>query len=662
MKILLIEDDYALITLLTRSLSAQHHIVDAVKDGEMGWTYASTFDYNLIILDIMLPKLDGISLCQKLRSEGYTMPILLLTAQDHITAKVQGLDAGADDYVVKPFDITELIARVRALLRRGDTNSLPLLSWGDLALNPSSCDVTYNCQLLTLTTKEYDLLELLLRDSSHVFSSDEIIDRLWSSDDFPAEATVRSHLRRLRHKLQAAGAPADVIGTIHGRGYYLKAPTTNHIPEQNSDHQAENKESKPPLITEEYSDKQQEQQYLAFLQETWITTKLQCLASLTELAGVLDQLTIGSATYPEQQQAYQLAHKLVGTLGVFYLFSAMEIARKIELLLKRSTLISPVAATVLPTLVAELTTLVTTNNPRIDPPRIDPPKLDCQPNNPSSAMASTLLLIDLDPALNLAITSMATEQEYRAITLSSAWATTTSKIASPPETIDNYLANISADNIFLPTVVLIRMIANEKPRHNDYLNLMHNIHQQFPHWSTLVLSNSDGLNERLEVAQNGSNFLAVNHLSNTQIFTAATALWRSATIPIKVMVVDDDEDWLRLVPQLLQPWEMQVTTLADPPQFWQVLELVQPDVLILDIKMPGINGLELCQILRSDPHWQHLPVLFLTAAQEASTQQQAFQVGADDYLCKPLPAKELAQRIRHRWVRFQTKQVAAISG
>lgn len=209
MKILLIEDDNALIALLTRSLNSQHHIVDAVTDGEVGWVYASTFDYHLIILDIMLPKMDGISLCQKLRAAGHTTPILLLTAQDQITAKVQGLDAGADDYVVKPFDIAELIARVRALLRRSSLNASPLLSWGDLVLNPSSCEVTYNAQPLMLTTKEYDLLELFLRDSSHVFSSTEIMDRLWSSDDFPAEATVRSHLRRLRHKLQAVGAPPN---------------------------------------------------------------------------------------------------------------------------------------------------------------------------------------------------------------------------------------------------------------------------------------------------------------------------------------------------------------------------------------------------------------------------------------------------------------------
>jgi DNA-binding response OmpR family regulator/HPt (histidine-containing phosphotransfer) domain-containing protein len=656
MKILLIEDDDALINLLTRSLSDQHHIVDAVKDGEMGWTYASTFDYNLIILDIMLPKLDGISLCKKLRSEGYTMPILLLTAQDQTIAKVQGLDAGADDYVAKPFDITELIARVRALLRRGNTNSWPLLSWGDLALNPSSCDVTYDGQLLTLTTKEYDLLEMLLRDSSHVFSSDEIIDRLWSSDDFPAEATVRSHLRRLRRKLQSAGAPADIIGTIHGRGYYLKSPKLNHCKEQNIYSQVSSNESSPPIINKEQSDKQQEQQYLAFLQETWVTTKPECLERLTELAEIFDRLIAGNADYPEQQQAYQLAHKLTGTLGVFYLFSAMEIARKIELLLKQSILLSPAEAAILPALLAELNKSVTGNNPSIEPPN-----LESQQNDQSSAVISTLLLIDLDPALSLAITSMATEQECRIITLCSSWASISSKTVSLSETVDSYLANISADAIFLPTVVLISFTASKKTKRDEYLNLIHNMHERFSHWSILVLSKNNELNERLSVAQNGAKFLDSNHLSNKQIFTTATGLWRSATAPIKVMVVDDDADWLRLIPQLLQPWEMQVTTLADPPQFWTVLELVQPDVLILDIQMPTINGLELCQILRSDPHWQHLPVLFLTASQEPNTQQQAFRAGADDYLCKPLSANELAQRIRHRWVRFQARQVVVTS-
>lgn len=228
MKILVVEDDEVLVAVLTKSLTAHHYVVDVVKDGEMGWIYGSTFEYDLIVLDIVLPKIDGLCLCQRLRTEGYTTPILLLTSQNASTAKVIGLDAGADDYVVKPFDVAELIARIRALLRRSQTSSLPLLVWGELLLNPSTCEVSYDGQALTLTNKEYELLELLLRDSQHLLSADEILDRLWSSDEFPSEATVRSHIRRLRHKLVAVGAPSDFIATVHGRGYYLKAPNTGN--------------------------------------------------------------------------------------------------------------------------------------------------------------------------------------------------------------------------------------------------------------------------------------------------------------------------------------------------------------------------------------------------------------------------------------------------
>jgi DNA-binding response OmpR family regulator len=125
------------------------------------------------------------------------------------------------------------------------------------------------------------------------------------------------------------------------------------------------------------------------------------------------------------------------------------------------------------------------------------------------------------------------------------------------------------------------------------------------------------------------------------------------------MVVDDDLQWLRALPQLLQPWGLTVTTLADPQQFWTVLQLVQPDALVLDVKMPEINGLELCQVLRSDIHWQRLPILFLSANNNPIAQQEAFSVGADDYLCKPMLGSELAQRIRHRLARLQAGPVAS---
>ncbi len=636
MKILLIEDDDSLSTLLTRSLHSQHYIVDAVKDGEIGWTYATTFDYDSIILDIMLPRLDGISLCQRLRGAGHTTPILLLTAQDTTTAKVQGLDAGADDYMVKPFDLAELIARVRALRRRGSNNSLPLLSWGDLLLNPSTCNVSYNGQSLTLTTKEYDLLELFLRDSYHVFSSDEIIDRLWSSDDFPAEATVRSHLRRLRHKLQAAGAPNDLIGTIHGRGYYLKPPQFDeNIGSKEhffpiSKHRVIAPQPISQMTVNATTDLNQQQQYWSFLQETWITARPQCLDRLTELATIVDRLLLETGCNADQQQAHQLAHKLVGTLGVFYFLSAMEMARSMEKLLDQSTCLTLTAAATLPPLIQEIARII--KDTKDLPPEF----------RQESVVFSQpwLWMVDLNTDIISALSALAQASGYN-VTIFSTIESATSDLAV-------------ATNTPVPVVVLINLPANPEPLYS----FIHHIHQRFPLWSVLVLSSQDSWSERLTVVRHGGKFLSMVNLSIDHLWVAVTNLRPSVDEAIKVMVVDDDLDWLLNLPKLLQPWGMKVTTLADPHQFWTVLQLVQPNVLVLDIKMPEINGLELCQVLRSDPHWQHLPILFLTVSTDLLTQQAAFSVGADDYLSKPMMGGEIAQRIRHRLARFQAGQMA----
>ncbi len=223
MKILLVEDDEQLAAALVEVLiDKQHYTVDAVTDGEMGWEFIEATIYDLIILDIMLPKLDGVSLCHRLRQKGSMIPVLMLTARDMSGDRVMGLDAGADDYVVKPFDLPELLARIRALLRRGSVNLLPVLEWGNLRLDCSSCQVTYQEKLVTLTPKEYGLLDLLLRQQGRLVSRDTIIDRLWTFDNPPSEETVKVHLKTLRRKLKAVGAPADLVETVYGFGYRLK--------------------------------------------------------------------------------------------------------------------------------------------------------------------------------------------------------------------------------------------------------------------------------------------------------------------------------------------------------------------------------------------------------------------------------------------------------
>ena len=223
MRILLVEDDDILAEGLADAIANQRYVVDTVADGEAAWEQIKIVEYDLIVLDVMLPKLDGISLCKRLRSHQFGMPILMLTARDTSRDKVTALDAGADDYMVKPFDLPELLARIRALLRRGES-SPPILQWTSLRLDPNTYEVTYADRTLYLTPKEFSILELLMRNGRRVLSRSLIIEHIWSFDDPPSEDAVKAHIKSLRHKLKTAGAPNDLIETVHGVGYRL-----NHL-------------------------------------------------------------------------------------------------------------------------------------------------------------------------------------------------------------------------------------------------------------------------------------------------------------------------------------------------------------------------------------------------------------------------------------------------
>ncbi|MDX2244136.1 MAG: PAS domain S-box protein [Leptolyngbyaceae cyanobacterium bins.302] len=223
MKILVVEDDQAVAQTLKTLLSGYNYAVDVATDSESGWQMVEAFDYDLILLDVILPGMDGIGLCQRLRAEGFQRPILLLTGQDGGQQKAIALNAGADDYVVKPFDAKELIARVQALLRRSHATNQPILTWGELTIDPSSCQVIYNTHLISLTPKEYGILELFLRSPRHIFSSKMILEHAWNSLESPGEESVRVHIKELRQKLSQAGAPKDLIKTIHRVGYQLNS-------------------------------------------------------------------------------------------------------------------------------------------------------------------------------------------------------------------------------------------------------------------------------------------------------------------------------------------------------------------------------------------------------------------------------------------------------
>ncbi len=304
MRILVVEDDEPLAQELQIALTTHHYCVDLATDGPTGLALAEAFDYGLLLLDWMLPKQDGISLCRHLRHQHIQTPILLLTAYSAGEKKIMGLNAGADDYMVKPFDLEELLARIRALLRRGNTALPPVLQCNGLRLDPSNCKVAYNTQALTLTSKEYALLEFFLRNPNQIFSQSALLDHLWSFDTPPSENAVRAQVKSLRKKLRNVGAEG-FIETVHGVGYRLSvAPTELQV-----------------KIRQQVaaSWKQHQAQYrdrIQFLEQTAQT--------LIE-TGTLDAST--------QQRSLREAHTLAGTLSSFGLTFAAHCATEIEQIL-----------------------------------------------------------------------------------------------------------------------------------------------------------------------------------------------------------------------------------------------------------------------------------------------------------------------------------------
>ena len=219
-RILIIEDDPAILKVLQRGLAYEGYAVDIATDGRTGLNLAHDHHPDLVILDWMLPGLDCLEVCRRLRLQG-GLPILMLTAKDTIQDRVQGLDAGADDYIVKPFNLDELTARMRALLRRTQTERNQVYQFADLTMDTSSRQVSRGKRLVPLTAKEYELLELFLRHPRQVLTREVIFDRVWGYD-FGVESNVLEvYIRYLRQKLEAEEEPR-LIHTIRSVGYVLR--------------------------------------------------------------------------------------------------------------------------------------------------------------------------------------------------------------------------------------------------------------------------------------------------------------------------------------------------------------------------------------------------------------------------------------------------------
>jgi two-component system, OmpR family, response regulator MprA len=219
-RVLVVEDDNEIAGALRRSLRLEGYDVRVAEDGEEALTESGVFEPDLVVLDLGLPKLDGVEVCRRLRDRG-DMPILMLTARDGLGDRVTGLDAGADDYLVKPFEREELLARLRALLRRRPPRGSAFLTVGDLRLNPDTREVQRGDRDIQLTAREFELLEYLMRNERLVVSRQALLDDVWGYDVFAETNTVDVFISNLRRKLEEGGEER-ILHTIRGAGYVLR--------------------------------------------------------------------------------------------------------------------------------------------------------------------------------------------------------------------------------------------------------------------------------------------------------------------------------------------------------------------------------------------------------------------------------------------------------
>ncbi len=613
MKLLLVEDEASLATAVVDALSADYYVVDVARDAQEAQDYLEIYPYDLLMLDVGLPDQNGIELCRALRAQGYTQPILLLTAHNHSQTKVEGLDAGADDYLVKPFEMAELAARIRALLRRGQIAQQPILSWGELWLDPSSCEVGFADTPLHLTPKEYALLELFLRNPQRVFSQSAILDHLWTYEDPPGTDTVRAHIKGLRHKLKSAAAP-DVIETVYGLGYRLKAPPENSSTTEQAQQQ-QNQTSK----------QQRTQQALA---KTWQRYRTQHRQRLETLEDYLAQLSSDIGQNPKleiiRQKAAAEAHKLAGSLGTFGFIQGSDLAHQIEEQLHTKQLSGSQLKHLRKTITALRQTFES-----FDATHSNFPVIAAYWSEATSSPFQTL----------------ATEHGFKLKPISNLEALNHPQAFTPPPSA----WIIDLDQI--PDTDPITVLTHFKQSRS------HISHAPIP---LILLAERADLLTRIETSRLGQHILLEKPISFERILDTLKAQLdplnpqtnekdKSSNLrKVKILTVDDDKSILAALDGLLNPWGLEVHTLSESKDFWKQLNQIQPELLILDIEIPEFSGIELCQVVRNDPYWSWIPVLFLTAHTEPQTVEQVFSAGGDDFVSKPIVGPELITRIFNR--------------
>jgi DNA-binding response OmpR family regulator/HPt (histidine-containing phosphotransfer) domain-containing protein len=455
-----------------------------------------------------------------------------------------------------------------------------------------------------------------------------LLERLWGFEEVPGEETVRTHIKRLRQKLKRAGA-MEMIRNIYGMGYRLNVREADVAVPGSAPEAAA-----PADASAQAPTAAARQAAIAALEQfrPVITERL------TALATALAALTEDNLTVSQRQAARQAAHKLSGSLGMFGLPAGSEISRALETLLLPEAPPPPVepfrnqldalyrVLDYAPVQRAEVSQPIEfRQDSGLDP--------DLKQTGPQATLASqgriTVLVIEDDEAISAQLVAASHRQVITAVT-----------VADPAETY-RYLAHQT------PDAVLMDLALPDDPQAG--LNLLQELTQRYPMLPVVIFSIHDGLQERLKAARyNCCAFLSKSMAPAQVLTTVQDIVGRRQLADSRIVAVDDDPMVLAQLQRILPSWGIEVTPIEDPLQVWEVLPQVAPDLLILDVEMPQMTGIELCQILRNDVQWQSLPVLFLSAHRDPATIHQIYGAGADDYIPKPFTEPELVTRLLNR--------------
>lgn len=714
-KILIVDSNTALSRQLASALNMSHYHVDTATDTVSGLAIARRGNYDLVLLDLHLPESECIDFCRRLRLESHNISILLMTSENAVASRIIDIEAVADNYVLKPIDIDGLLIQVRSILHQKQTQRLPLLTWADIHLDPVRCEVHCRDQQIHLTSREYRILELLLRNPHRIFSLNVIVEWLWSIESVPYNNVVRAYIKSIQYKLKQAGMEG-VIETVYGLGYQLGSP--EHYLSQTdsvSTGTTSTLESDSKIVSRSTDLQRASLQTPDALRNTWerhCPKYLKLVASLSEAIPSLQaqesanidkqHQTIDDGTISNRavnnkavnnkvenektiedtalRKSQAAIHTLKGTLGSFGLSRASMIASQIEIYLQMPPPLATTQINQLETLIESLkhsldsksSELFETDSSVSDSSTVEPfVPISTDSSSPKTSLAqpsSAQFNLESEPSL-VVIDALLDDSHDLPLKHQSLIVYDWLIIDSDRQMVESLLHQSSISDIrsqvaysldearlrlaqHIPTVVTFDPSCAAS--WDEGLSFLAELNRQYPSLPVLVITEQDTLAARVKVVRSGGCTFLHKPVDVAQIVeTVMHTVSKHAPVGVRIVALDDDPQMLLRLQSLLAPWGFQLTLLSEPTQLWQVLERSLPDLLILDLEMPQFNGLELCQVIRSDLRTAQIPILILSAHTAPEIVRRVFEVGADDYVSKPVVGPELISRILNRLERLR---------